>query len=256
MQKTAIIVPCYNEAKRLCMKDFTDYTKANKSVSFILVNDGSTDSTREKVDELCQYVPSQIYCVHLSENSGKAEAVRQGFLIAMAMDFENIGYWDADLSTPLSAISKFCQLLNCNNILIVMGARVKLLGRKIERQLLRHYLGRIFATFASFVLGIPVYDTQCGAKLFKNSSELKMVFSQPFTVKWIFDVEILARFITITDKRVGCMVEESIVEYPLETWTHMPGSKIKIRDFFIAPIELFKIYLKIEAKRFRGQLEP
>ena len=251
MRKTAIVVPCYNEFHRLKVNEFLSFTKKSRSVSFIFVNDGSTDDTEKLINHLSREAPDQIQCINLKKNCGKAQAVRLGFLKAMDMDFQNIGYWDADLSTPLDVINKFCELLNDDRTTIVMGARVRLLGHKISRRALRHYLGRVFATSASIVLGLPVYDTQCGAKIFKNTYYLKKVFYQPFTVKWIFDVEILARFKVIQQTQGGNLVENSAVEYPLKEWTHFFGSKVKISDFFVAILDFLKIFmfLKVSSKK-------
>jgi glycosyltransferase involved in cell wall biosynthesis len=251
MQKTAIIVPCYNESQRLRVNEFLSFAKKNRSVSFIFVNDGSTDDTDDLLNHLCRGAPDQIRCINLKKNYGKAQAVRQGFLKAMDMDFQNIGYWDADLSTPLYVINKLCKLLNDHRTTIVMGARVRLMGHRINRRAVRHYLGRVFATLASIVLRLHVYDTQCGAKIFKNTYYLKKVFSQPFTVKWIFDVEILARFKVIQQTKAGDLIENSALEYPLEEWTHFHGSKVKISDFFVAAMDLVKIYifLKLSSKK-------
>ena len=247
MQKTAIIIPCYNEALRLNTQEFINSTKSNDYLYYIFVNDGSTDGTQEKLNVLCSSNPTQMHCISLKKNSGKAEAVRIGVINALEMDYANIGYWDADLATPLSIIPKFCGLLDNTGITLVIGSRVRLLGRKIERRVLRHYLGRFFATCASFVLSLPVYDTQCGAKIFKNSKELKIVFSKPFRVKWTFDVEILARFIMI-ERFMGIKpLIDSSIEYPLEEWRDVSGSKIKVSDFFIGLIELFKIFLFLYA---------
>jgi glycosyltransferase involved in cell wall biosynthesis len=251
MQKTAIVVPCYNEFHRLKVNEFLSFTKKNRGVSFFFVNDGSTDDTDKLINHLSREAPEQIQCINLKKNCGKAQAVRLGFLKAIGMDFQNIGYWDADLSTPLDVINKFCELLNDDRTTIVMGARVRLLGHRINRRALRHYLGRVFATSASIVLGLHVYDTQCGAKIFKNTHFLKKVFSQPFTVKWIFDVEILARFKVIQKIESGNLFKNSALEYPIKEWTHSSGSKVRIIDFFVAILDLLKIYiyLKISSKK-------
>ena len=242
MQKTAIIVPCHNESKRLNAEAFIGYAEKNKWANFVFVNDGSSDDTFEIINYICHSNSEQMLCIDQEINVGKAEAVRHGFLKAIDLDFRNIGYWDADLATPLNVIGKLCTLLEEKKNIAAFAARVKLLGYRIDRKPLRHYLGRLFATCASYVLGLPVYDTQCGAKIFKNNSELKKVFSTPFIVKWTFDVEILARFgVVLQNKGLGSL-ENYATEYPLKEWTHVDGSKVRTIDFFIGVKELLKIY--------------
>lgn len=245
MQKTAIIVPCYNEARRLNPAEFLNFAKTHGFIHFIFVNDGSSDNTIEIIQELCSLDPEQFTCMNFKKNRGKAEAVRRGFLMSMELKFKNIGYWDADLATPLSTIPHFCLALEPDEIILVMGSRVKLLGRKIERRPYRHYIGRVFATCVSIMLGIPVYDTQCGAKIFKNNSDLHHIFSAPFHARWIFDVEILSRLIINWNRSKSELIEKCIIEYPLESWVEIPDSKIKIRDYFIAVFELIKIFIPL-----------
>ncbi|MGA7105491.1 MAG: glycosyltransferase [Candidatus Deferrimicrobiaceae bacterium] len=247
MQKTSIIVPCCNEAGRLKGEEFIRATEQDGQLHFLFVDDGSTDGTREILAAVCRSNPSQMARVSLEKNSGKAEAVRKGFLQAFTSDYRNIGYWDADLSTPLNAITKFCEILEAPGVRLVMGSRVKLLGRKIERRALRHYPGRFYATFASLVTGLPVYDTQCGAKIFKNSEELRIVFGKPFRVNWTFDVEILARFLMLERYGGNAPVVTSSVEYPLEEWTDVKGSKVRPFDFLIAAVELCRICFFLHA---------
>ncbi len=247
MQKTAIIVPCYNEAARLRGRDFVESTRTIKELHFIFVDDGSTDETRAELIRTCRANPAQCHWIALEKNSGKAEAVRQGFLEAFRSDFPNIGYWDADLATPLSAIRTFCEVVDRPGVTLVMGSRVRLLGRKVERRAARHYLGRVFATTASLVLGLPVYDTQCGAKVFKRHKELEAVFGKPFSAKWIFDVEILARFVMLERFSGTASLRSSCVEYPLEEWTDIPGSKVRPIDFFVGMAELLKILFFLRA---------
>jgi hypothetical protein len=164
--------------------------------------------------------------------------------VALRQQPEFVGYWDADLATPLETIARFCDVLRTHSALtLVMGSRVALLGRQIRRSGLRHILGRAFATAASVVLRLPVYDTQCGAKLLRVTPQTAGLFSQPFGARWIFDVEILARMIaTAGSSGDSAAVHDSIYEYPLERWQDVAGSRLAPRDFLVAAVDLAAIY--------------
>ncbi len=136
-----------------------------------------------------------------------------------------MGYWDADLATPLESISRFLGVLNGSpHIEMVFGSRVKLLGRHVERRAIRHYLGRVFATVVSQILHLPIYDTQCGAKLFRMMPTTRQIFADPFLSRWVFDVEIIARYLKLYGNSPKHL-EQIIYEYPLETWTDIPDPK-------------------------------
>jgi glycosyltransferase involved in cell wall biosynthesis len=235
--QTTIIIPCYNEEKRLPVDAFLSFVKTNKDVQFLFVNDGSKDGTAEVLKNLG--VQNKCFVMlDLQNNRGKAEAVRQGVLYARThFNSEYIGFWDADLATPLNEIDRFLECLQKNNCTMVMGCRLMRLGAKVKRKNTRHYPGRIFATIASVVLKLKVYDTQCGAKLF-NVNVIDPLYEKPFISRWLFDVELLARYI----KTFGLEeATKNIYEYPLASWEDVAGSSIKMKDFFKAPFELWKI---------------
>lgn len=240
MPSCTIVIPCYNEADRLKVSEFRGHLAQCPDVTLLFVDDGSTDSTLRVLQDLQNEVPRQISVLHLERNSGKGEAVRKGLLHAIGNGATCVGFWDADLATPLSAIADLqAVLLSDPEVDVVLGSRVKLLGRNIERQAARHYLGRAFATCAALVLGLEVYDTQCGAKLFRVTSDLEPVLAQPFCSRWIFDVELIARFLKL--RRGDADAKSKIYEFPLYSWRDVPGSKVRLRDFFRSAIDLYKI---------------
>jgi glycosyltransferase involved in cell wall biosynthesis len=247
--RTLIIIPCYNEASRLEPQAFLDFSGKHQHIHFLFVNDGSSDNTADLLNNLALAAPGSITAYHLKRNQGKAEAVRQGFIRGFTMGPDIIGFLDADLASPLGTIPELETAMAMENKDIAMAARVALLGRDIERNPARHYAGRVFATAASMILGLRVYDTQCGAKLFRVTDRLKKVFAAPFTVKWIFDVEILARFI-ITEKDGAPKVRNICTEYPLRTWIDKKGSKIRLKDFLVSGFDLFKIFVLMRRKEF------
>jgi glycosyltransferase involved in cell wall biosynthesis len=242
MAKVKIVIPCYNEESRLDISVFRDFTNSTHSITFLFVNDGSTDKTLSILESLVASDPGKFALLNLPRNWGKAEAVRQGILSAIDSHPDYVGFWDADLATPLEAIARFLEMAESRPELeMIMGSRVKLLGRRIERRRSRHYLGRCFATAVSAVLGLEVYDTQCGAKLFRASSGTRALFLQPFLSRWIFDVEIIARLIRARRGSELKQPEQVIYEFPLTEWRDVPGSKLRSSDFFRAAWELARI---------------
>ena len=206
------------------------------------MDDGSQDDTADVLRALSEH--PRIDAALLPRNAGKAEAVRQGIQAALregalAGDLEAVGFWDADLATPLDEIPRFTAVLEARPAVeIVLGARVQLLGHTILRKTSRHYAGRIAATVASRLLGLPVYDTQCGAKLFRVTPRLPTLFAEPFSTRWAFDVEILARWLG-TGSRTKAL--DCIVEVPVERWIDVDGSKLTGRDFLRTPVDLARI---------------
>jgi glycosyltransferase involved in cell wall biosynthesis len=263
--RATIVVPCYNEAHRLRTEPFFEFLAGNTSVRFLFVNDGSTDNTLSLLEALVRDAirlghQGRIAVLDKKVNGGKAEAIRDGMNAAMtttgtttgattgtgtaagtgASACEYVGFWDADLATPLSAIPQLLGVLEgAPHLEMIFGARVRLLGRTIRRNPARHYLGRLFATVASRTLKLAIYDTQCGAKVFKAGADLRQVLGEPFLSRWIFDVEMIARYIRLRGRHF-CF--HSIYEFPLESWHDVAGSKVGPFDFFHAGFDILRIY--------------
>ena len=237
---TGIVVPCYNEAERLQLSEFCGFLNSNDSTFFCFVNDGSNDGTQKILVDFVNKNPERSQVVNLHYNQGKAEAVRQGITtLLQTSKFQFVGYWDADLATPLATIPEFIEKIQSNRELIaVCGSRILRLGASIHRSFFRHYFGRVFATVASNILNIPVYDTQCGAKLFRTE-HAELIFSEHFLSRWFFDVELFARSIELMGRQ---KTVHSIYEAPLSQWHDQGVSKVSWGSMIRTPIELLRIY--------------
>ncbi|WP_338667707.1 glycosyltransferase [Pseudodesulfovibrio methanolicus] len=234
-----LVMPCFNERNRLSRESVDQFLAYAPDGHLCLVDDGSRDGTHELLLDLQRRSPDTVTVLRHTSNKGKAEAVRTGILHgASKSDHAYVGYWDADLATPFSQLPLFFAEMGktpCGEIF--MGCRHQRLGTAIERKWTRHYSGRVFATAASQVLGLPVYDTQCGAKLLLRETAVPL-FQEPFLTTWVFDVELLARFLAAKGRQKAL---DAIREIPLERWTDIAGSKVSLKAYFTGARDLINI---------------
>jgi len=238
MRRTVVVVPCFNEAKRLDTEAFLLGLREQPALEFLFVDDGSSDGTGRVVAEIVARCPERVHFERLATNSGKAEAVRLGLQRAFALGPECVGYLDADLATPVAELAPMADAFEDSAVLMVLASRVALLGRDVRRSAWRHYGGRGFATAASLILGLKVYDTQCGAKLFRNCDPVRRLFERPFISSWAFDVEILARLLRLEQAGQVLPVTRSVVEVPVRRWSDVAGSKIGLGRSILTAAEL------------------
>jgi dolichyl-phosphate beta-glucosyltransferase len=243
-----VVVPCYNEAERLDEGPLLTFLDACAEASLLFVDDGSTDATAARLAEIAGGRAPRIQVMSLQPNGGKAEAVRRGMQQALAGGARQVGYLDADLSTPPAELFRLRAAFDRPGVEAVLGSRVALLGADIERKAVRHYLGRVFASVAAMVLDARVYDTQCGAKLFRATPALEAALSTPFMSRWAFDVELLGRLLTGEGSVAGIPLS-AIVEIPLQTWHDVKGSKLGPLAMVRTLVELVRIGLDLSARR-------
>jgi dolichyl-phosphate beta-glucosyltransferase len=257
-----VVVPCYNEGDRLepsRLEALADLADAR----VLAVDDGSTDDTGGLLGKLADPDPDRFGLVSLTENCGKGEAVRQGLLAAVEEGADLVAYCDADFAAPPGEVARLVTELRAHDgVDVVIGSRVALLGADIRRSPLRHYSGRLFATVGSLVLGVPVYDTQCGAKAFRVTPRLRAAIDRPFVSRWAFDVELLGRLL---DEQAngrspaqgsGGPGAAAFVEVPLHSWDDHGGSKLTAGGAARAGLDLIRIWRRMRRARGRRASTP
>jgi len=228
--KLTLIIPCYNEEKRLPFAQFEQFAATRPDVRFIFVDDGSKDTTRALLDTFCKRMgeifPGSARYLALPENMGKSGAVRAGMLNYLENSNENetVGFLDADLATPPGETLRMLDILDKHQrFRCVIGSRLPLLGSRIERNFARQFISRVITLTIRCYLGFPVRDTQCGAKIFRRC-EVGAVFAEPFVSRWLFDVEI---FMRLKKLHAGINPAEYICELPLIEWRDIKGTNLR-----------------------------
>jgi len=226
-----VVIPAYNEAARLpeLLEELATYLRGDDArvaafeVHFCIVDDGSRQeqyAAEEQLVRECGF-GNEVRLVHLDVNRGKGGAIRAGLEIGLAERFDFLGFIDADCAVPVRELHRaLVYLMTAHRdagVTGTVGSRVRMLGRSVVRSPLRHYLGRIFATFVSWWFGQAVYDTQCGLKVFERET-LQRHLETPEDDRWVWDTQLLLAML-----HAG----ERIHELPVD-WRETSGSKLSL----------------------------
>lgn len=226
-EKSGLVVPCFNEEKRWNFQYWDKLIRQCQLTSFLFVDDGSNDQTLSIIMSYQKY--NNVSILSLQQNSGKSEAVRQGFLSSMKAEqsLKIIGFMDADSAISIDDIIEFQTNIIPRHIKsydAFWGSRVMLLGRNINRRNLRHYASRVLITIFNIFTNLHVYDSQAGLKFFKVNTEFMKILEKTFKTRWLFEIEILFRYNQFTGNKL------KVWEEPLLNWTDISESKINFRE--------------------------
>ncbi len=222
-----VVIPCYNEEERLLSEEFKQFAHKNLGYHLCFVNDGSTDNTLSVLKKIKEDNPDNISIYNCKQNSGKAEAVRQGILhLVKDQQLDYIGFLDADLSTDFRDFDDLVKTIESSDFKIVSGSRIARMGANITKESARKLISMSINLIIQTILGMPFKDTQCGAKVMDREIASKM-FNKKFVTKWLFDVELFMRMKKYYGKSE---VKSMICEQPLKRWIHADGSKLSMKD--------------------------
>lgn len=241
----SFVIPCYNEFDRFPLNSYLDCLSKKTSIQFVFVNDGSTDETLKLLQTLKSRHSGAVDIIDNKFNLGKGNAVQRGVQYLLEnSECDYIGFIDADLATPFSEVFKLLKLITREKYGLIFASRVSVFGSNIKRKSVRHYGGRVIATFIDRILKLSIYDTQCGLKIFSKDLA-SYVFTDPFITRWFFDVEIFSRLNLILEKH---QLSKIMKEVPIHEWTEKGGSKVRFLDILKVPYFLIKIYFYYRSK--------
>lgn len=233
MYKIAIIIPCFNEEKRLDLTSI-EYLIENVNIDLYFANDGSTDNTQHVIDSICNNY-NNCFSINYNQNEGKSSTIfKSTNYLLNNFNHDYIGYFDADFSTPADQLLNLVDYLNEYSPKFIFASRINTLNSNIKRKTYRHFIGRIIITIINFKHKLNIYDTQCGCKIFSRDI-IKEIGKEKYKTSWLFDIEI---FIRLKNKNLL----KNGIEYPVKNWKDVDGSKLKLTHFSTILKEISILY--------------
>lgn len=241
--KLSIVIPSYNEERNLkkgILSEVSNYLKnVRYSYEVIIVDDGSTDDTRDLIDKFIKN--KRGWQLIENQHGGKAITVMTGLLAAKG---EIALFTDMDQATPIGEVEKLLPKFDeglpagRQGYDIVIGSRHGRVGAPFLRKLMAYG----FAVLRNIILGLPFQDTQCGFKAFnqraikkiipKIKDEWGVLHTKGGAVNAGFDVELL-----YLAKKYGL----KIAEVPVD-WKYVDTERIQIiKDAAAAIYDMFRI---------------
>jgi glycosyltransferase involved in cell wall biosynthesis len=223
-----LVIPAYRESNRLppYLRELVAVlAPAPFQTEILIVDDGSPPDEHGKLlNALTQgsFGSCRVAApLLLPTNQGKGRAILHGWRSASEAAW--FGFLDADGAIPSYEVLRLLKMalsLDAAHPPCLWASRIRLLGRKIDRTLTRHLLGRIFATLVTKAIGLPTYDTQCGFKLIPHACYQKIgpLLEEP---RFCFDIELL-----LAVDHAG----SGVLEIPID-WRDVPGGHVHpVRD--------------------------
>jgi dolichyl-phosphate beta-glucosyltransferase len=242
MKTISFVIPVYNEQKRIG-KTFKALSRVRlpaglKLSEVIFVNDGSTDQTKAKINRfrMKNKKIKNIRLISYPGNMGKGYAVRQGMI---ASDADYTLFFDADMSTPLSEISKLKPLIE-KEADVIFGTRKNGKSTVIKHQpFYREFLGRGFTHMTKFALNLEVTDFTCGFKAFSKIANRK-IFTNAVINGWGYDAEVAY----LAKKNSFEILEKPVI------WANDERTKVKLYKAVPQTLfDLLRIYFNHNIKR-------
>jgi glycosyltransferase AglD len=230
----SVVFPAYNEINYLdsaVQKTTQTLNEFNSPYEIIIAEDGSSDGTAERSEELAQKYP-YVKHIHCEKRLGRGIALKNAF---KQSNGKVIVYMDLDLATNLRALRPLVEAITVESYDFSTGSRM-LPKSKVERSLRRSISSKTYNFLVRHMLGSKLRDHQCGFKAFKRDPVLQLLDEVDAT-HWFWDTEILVRA-----QRHGFKVKEIPVE-----WQSGKGTKVNlIKDSWNMFRQVIKLWWKLK----------
>jgi dolichyl-phosphate beta-glucosyltransferase len=237
----SVVIPAFDEEARIhgTLEELTGWLRGTGlSWEVLVVDDGSKDGTRERVEKF-RSSDRRVHLVVQATNQGKGAAVRRGVLESRG---DVVVFLDADLPYDLANVGQVVAQVKSGATDIAIGGR-DLPESDLDRSypLVRRILGRTFSGIVQALLVPGIPDTQCGLKAF-SAHAARLLFSESKLKGFGFDFEIL-----FLARKYGFRIERVPVGM-----SHRHESKVRlVADSFGMFVDVLRVRYWNRAQAYR-----
>lgn len=229
----SMFIPCFNESKIIeftARETISALEKLGLAFELIIADDGSTDSTSDKVRKIFRG-DDRIRVFRNTPNLGRGEILNLAFKTGRGKVF---AFCDADLSADPKDLPTLIEAVRDKGYDVSTGSRW-MIGSDVHRSTKRTSLSFVYNKCISLMFSSKVRDHQCGFKGFKRDVILELAKDSGINRmrRWSWDTEILVRA-----QKKGY----SIYEFPI-LWREKRKTRVKpIRDAMVVSRHLLRLY--------------
>jgi glycosyltransferase involved in cell wall biosynthesis len=235
--QVSAVLPAYNEVEYLqpaVEKTIQALNIFADSYEVIIAEDGSTDGTSERAEELAQK-NSVVRHIHREKRLGRGTALNNAFKQSSG---EVLVYMDLDLATDIKYLKPLVEAITVEGYDFSTGSRM-LPESKAERTMGRSLSSKTYNFLVRHMLGSKLRDHQCGFKAFKREP-LMTLLDKVEATHWFWDTEIMVRA-----HRQGFKIKEIAVE-----WRSGKDTKVNLfKDSWNMFWQIIGLWWKIKIKK-------
>ncbi|MDD5730877.1 MAG: glycosyltransferase [Candidatus Omnitrophica bacterium] len=243
-EKVSIIIPAYNEANRI-MSSLEEVAGTLNKFSFpwevIVMDDGSSDNTAERAQEIEKKYPGKFFVKRNSGNIGKGRVLKKSLRYVTG---DYVVFLDADMELHPIQIETLFDIMKLDNADIVIGSKLHP-NSVVSYPLSRRIISFVYYIVVRILFNLPCHDTQTGLKLFKTKV-LKKVFPRILVKKFAFDLEVL-----VNAHHLGY----KIIEAPIVLKTQRRYGRIGLKAIFITLWDTLAVFYRMNILKYYDRID-
>ncbi|MBL7885926.1 MAG: polyprenol monophosphomannose synthase [Flavobacterium sp.] len=233
-----VIIPTYNEIENI-ESIVRAVFSLHKSFHLLIVDDNSPDKTADKVKQLQQEFPDQLFLEQRAKKAGLGTAYVHGFKWALSKNYEFIFEMDADFSHNPNDLERLYEACHFETADLAIGSRYVTGVNVVNWPLSRVLLSYFASVYVRIVTGMKIMDATAGFICYRRQVLESINLDKIKFIGYAFQIEMKYRTFA-----KGFVIKEIPVIFTDRTkgQSKMSGAIIKEAVFGVLALRIKKFF--------------